>query len=176
MVLDHKIFIREVILYILCTAIGLFAISIFSSAQEKLPKPISVTVVTTQDLSFGEFTQGSSGGTISVSPAGLRSSSGTVVPLSLGGLSYSAALFEIRANPGTVIGILNGPDVALTRSGGGSMNLHLGSSSPSSPFITTAIPPSTTSLTIGGTLTVGTPAANPPGNYSGVFYITFIQE
>jgi hypothetical protein len=31
-------------------------------------------------------------------------------------------------------------------------------------------------MNIGGTLTVGNSASNPPGSYSGTFDITFIQE
>ncbi|WP_409994888.1 DUF4402 domain-containing protein [Chitinophaga pinensis] len=40
----------------------------------------------------------------------------------------------------------------------------------------TATSPARTIVRIGGTLTVGPPPANPAGNYSGVFQVTFIQE
>ncbi len=144
------------------------------SAQEPPPRPIVVTV-TAQSLAFGAFTPSSSTGSVTVDPGGSRSSGGDVVLLGMG-YSYSAALMTIEANPGTLITILNGPDVVLPGSNGGSLTLKVGSCSPASPFVTTAVPPATTPFYVGGTLTVGTIGANPPGNYSGVFQITFVQE
>jgi hypothetical protein len=143
-------------------------------AQEPPPRPIRVDP-TAQVLSFGAFYEGSSGGSVIIDPSGSRSSTGDVVLLGLG-YPFSPALFEVHAHPGTVISILNGPDAVLTGIPSGSMTLHIGSSIPGSPFVSTvhyniAIP-----LYIGGTLTVGSPAANPPGNYSGTFEITFVRE
>jgi hypothetical protein len=142
--------------------------------QEKPPRPAIVTV-TTQNLSFGAFTPGVGGGTVTISSAGSRSATGDVILLNLG-YSFSTALYEVTANPGTVVSLVNGPDVILTGSGGGSMTLHIGASSPVSPFVITTIPPAFTLLNVGGTLTVGNILANPPGDYSGMFDITFIQE
>ena len=59
------------------------------------------------------------------------------------------------ANPGTVISILNGPNVILPGSNGGSITLSIGTSDPVSPFVTTAIPPLPTYLNVGGTITIG---------------------
>lgn len=145
-----------------------------TSAQELPPRPI-VVVPTAQMLSFGAFTPGASGGTVTVDPGSIRTSSGTVILLSLG-FTYSSALFEITANPGTLISILAPLPVVLPGSGGGSMTLNIGSTTPASPFVTSAVPPLTTSLYIGGTLTVGNILTNPPGSYSGTFNLTFIQE
>ncbi|TWV93657.1 DUF4402 domain-containing protein [Chitinophaga pinensis] len=52
----------------------------------------------------------------------------------------------------------------------------MGTASTGTPFIATATSPARTIVRIGGTLTVGPPPANPAGNYSGVFQVTFIQE
>ncbi|HPC97575.1 MAG TPA: DUF4402 domain-containing protein [Bacteroidales bacterium] len=142
--------------------------------QEPPPRPITVTV-TSQQLSFGAFTMGSSGGSVTINPDGTRASTGDVILLSLG-YTYSAALIEITGNAGTVVSVLNGPDVTLPGSGGGSMVLTLGASSPASPFVIPSDPPVPLLLYIGGSLGVGPPASNPPGNYSGTFNITFIQE
>lgn len=144
------------------------------AAQEPPPRPITVTA-TGQALSFGAFSQGAFGGTVSITAAGSRSSTGDVVLLNLG-YSFSSAQYKIVANPGTVISLLNGPDVSLPGSNGGSMNLHIGNSSPISPFVTTAVPPTPTLLNVGGVLTVGSPVSNPPGSFTGSFNITFIQE
>jgi hypothetical protein len=151
----------------------LLAASQVVKAQEPPPRPITVTVM--QNLAFGVFTQGMSGGTVVISSVGNRSATGDVVLLNLG-YSFSAASYDIVANPGTVISLLNGPDAILPGSNGGSMILHIGSSNPAWPFVTTAVPPTPTSMTVGGTLTVSNPGANPAGNYSGTFNITFIQE
>ena len=143
-------------------------------AQEPPPRPIRIDA-TAQGLSFGAFYIGAIGGTVVITPAGLRSATGDVVLLSLG-FPFSAALFQVHANRGTVISILNGPDAVLTGIPSGTMTLHIGGSNPSSPFVSNvnyniAIP-----LYIGGTLTVGNSAANPPGSYTGTFDITLVRE
>jgi hypothetical protein len=156
------------------TGIILSGIHISLVAQEPPPRPITITV-TSQVLSFGAFTQGAVGGTVTISAAGARSSTGDIILLNLG-FSFSTALYQIVGQPGTLVSLLNGPDVSLPGSGGGSMLLHIGSSNPASPFVIITVPPAFTTLNVGGVLTVSNPAANPPGNYSGTFNITFIQE
>ena len=143
--------------------------------QQKPPRPISVYFNPGAGLRFGAFFQSTSGGTVIVSSGGLRTFTGSVVGAGLG-VVYGAAEFDINADPGTVIAILNGPDATLYGSSGGTMTLHIGSSYPASPFVTTVTPPAQTSVKIGGTLTVGSPIANPSGTYSGSFVVTFIQE
>jgi hypothetical protein len=144
-------------------------------AQQPPPRPITVAFNPGLNLRFGAFFQSISGGTVVISPTGVRTSTGTVILADLG-YAFGAANFTILANAGTRVGILNGPDVVLNGSNGGTMSLHIGTSSPGSPFVTTATPPSQTSVNIGGTLTVGSPVANPSGTYSGSFLVTFIQE
>jgi hypothetical protein len=148
-------------------------ISTETFAQEPPPRPVEVTV--TQNLGFGAFSHGSFGGSIIINTGGSRSATGDIILLNLG-FSFSAALYRLVANPGTVISILNGPDASLIGSNGGFMMLHLGNTDPVSPFVISTEPPNYTPLNIGGTLSVGNTAANPPGNYSGTFDITFIQE
>jgi hypothetical protein len=142
-------------------------------SQEDPPKPMSVT--TFQNLSFGAIIQGFSGGTVIIYPSGSRSVTGDILQVNLG-YSYYPAIFEVGANLGTLVTILNGPDVTLHGNNGGTMTFHLGESDPPSPFINTLHPPGLTQVRIGGTLTVGSALANPAGNYSGVFSVTFIQE
>ncbi|MFZ0281929.1 MAG: DUF4402 domain-containing protein [Bacteroidales bacterium] len=157
----------------------LFAILFFEAggvimAQEPPPRPIRI-FPTAQTLSFGAFYHGATGGTVVIMPSGIRSSTGDVVLLGLA-IPFSAAMFEVHAYPGTVISILNGPDATLTGVPSGSMTLHIGTSIPASPFVSTvpfavAIP-----LSIGGTLTVSNTVANPPGSYTGTFQITLVRE
>ncbi len=145
------------------------------SAQQAPPRPISVYFNPSQGLRFGTFFQGTSGGSVIIAPDGSRTVTGGVIEMTTGS-AYGAANFEVHANPGTLISILSVPDIILTGSNGGTMTLHIGSSLPVSPFITTASPPAYTSVNVGGTLTVGSPVANPAGVYSGSFLITFMQE
>lgn len=144
-------------------------------AQPHPPRPIIVTFNPSQPLAFGAFTPGLSGGTVIINPDGSRASTGSIVLFSLG-YTYTAAMFYVRANPGTVISMLNTPPVTLTGSGGGTMSLQVGSSLPASPFVTTLPWPQQTTVLIGGTLTAGNIVSNPPGTYTGNFTVTFVQE
>lgn len=153
----------------------LLHVTLVVKAQEPPPRPISVYVNPAQGLIFGAFFQGVIGGTVTVFPDGSRSVTGSIVQANLG-FPFSPAIFEVDANPGTLIQILNGPDVTLTGSNGGTLSLHIGSASTGSPFVATATSPARTLVRIGGTLTVGPPLANPSGSYSGLFSVTFIQE
>jgi hypothetical protein len=153
----------------------LLACTFSADAQQKPPIPITVSFNPAEGLRFGAFFQSPSGGTVTINPNGSRVVTGGVVEADFGYV-YAPATFEITANPGTLITIVNGPDVVLTGSSGGSMTLHIGSASVTSPFITTVSPPLTTSVKVGGTLTVGSPVANPSGNYTGSFLVTFMQN
>jgi hypothetical protein len=154
-----------------------FFISSRLSGQVHIPPPPQRPIVvnsTSQGLSFGTFYHGSTGGTITVTPAGARTSTGSIVPILSG--TYTPALFEVAGNPGTVVTILNGSDVYLAGSNGGSLKLTVGASLPESPFILSLPNPQKTQLYIGGTLTIGNTSANPPGSYSGTFVIIFNQQ
>lgn len=145
------------------------------NAQQLPPKPFSIYSNPAQGLFFGAFYHGMMGGTVIIYPDGSRSSTGDVVPVSLG-FPFSPAILEIEAPLGTRLAILNGPDAVLGGSNGGTMTLHVGSSDMGSPFVTTVAPPARTQVRIGGTLYIGSSLANPEGAYSGMFSITFIQE
>lgn len=126
-------------------------------------------------MNFGAFYQGISGGTVIIYANGSRSSTGDTHLVALG-FSFYPAIFSVDANVGTIVTISNGPDVPLTGSNGGSMTLHIGDSSPVSPFITSVAPAGQTQVHIGGILTIGNPGANPVGAYNGSFTVTFNQQ
>jgi hypothetical protein len=159
-------------LYIL---LSILSCSLAARAQPPPPRPITVYANPAQGMIFGAFFQGSSGGTVILFPDGSRSSTGSLVLANLG-YAFSPALFEIDANLGTTVSIMNGPDITLTGSNGGSIGLHIGPASTGSTFITQIASPGRTEVWIGGTLTVGSPLANPSGSYSGTFSVTFIQQ
>jgi Domain of unknown function (DUF4402) len=163
---------------LLVTGLGFISISCFAQVDptDTIPgDPGAITVYTVQNMSFGAFSNGSTGGTVIILTNGTRSVTGNVVPLNLG-TSYYQAIFDIDAPIGSIVSILNGSDATLTGSNGGSMSMHIGGSDPPSPFITIVSQPARTQVSIGGTLTVGSTAANPPGTYNGTFYITFNLE
>lgn len=143
--------------------------------QEAPPRPIAVTVILSQNLSFGAFYHGTSGGSVIIYPDGSRSSTGDVVLLGLG-FSFSSGLYDVTGNAGTLISILNGPDAILSGSNGGTMTLRIENSFPNNPFILNTQSPMSTQLSIGATLIIGNALANPTGSYSGTFDITFVQE
>lgn len=172
--MKHPSSILKPLLVVLLCSISFVSFS-QNPTDDDLPDPGALSVSTLQNLKFGAFYIGASGGTVIVSSTGSRSVTGDLVPLNLG-LLYCQAIFEIEAPEGSIISILNGPDATLTGSNGGSLNLHLNSSDPLSPFNSMVTPPGRTSVNIGGTITVGDQATAVPGSYTGTFYITFNNE
>jgi hypothetical protein len=144
------------------------------NAQEMPPKPVSVSLV--QSLSFGAFLQSVGGGSVIVEASGIRTSMGDIILVNNGYL-YFPAIFRLEGNPGTVVHFLAGPAANIMGNHGGQMTMTLGDSDPASPFILSSSSPNgTLMIYIGGVLEVGNPLANPPGSYSGSFYVMFIQE
>lgn len=150
---------------------GIFFSGAFSDlkAQEEPPRPPSITLVT--DLSFGAF-YSATGGTVTVDQYDTQTSFNTTL-FSFG--SYSAAHFNIYANAGTIINIMSIPDFQLTWGGYG-MTVHIDNTEPLLPFVKTNPYSVPAELTIGATLSIGNPAANPPGTYTGTFNVTLVVE
>ena len=138
-------------------------------AQEDPPRPPAISLIS--DLSFGAF-YSTTGGSVTVDQYDIRTSV-NVTLFSFG--SSSAAHFNINANAGVIINILNIPDFQLTWSGY-SMTVQTGATNPLLPFVNTNPYSVPTELTIGATLIVGNPAANPPGTYTGTFNVTLVVE
>lgn len=145
----------------------------FLKAQELPPRPMKLT--TFQDLSFGAFINGNSGGTVTITPEGSRISTGDIYLANMG-QPYYPAIFEVEALPGNIIHIILPVYATLTGPGGKITQLLINTSLPTTPFINSINPPSKTQVRIGGTLTVGNPLSTPAGNYYGTFSVTFMQE
>ncbi|MFA7489520.1 MAG: DUF4402 domain-containing protein [Mariniphaga sp.] len=147
-----------------------------SYGQSPMPPPNRLQVYATQELSFGSFSTGSSGGTVIISPTGNRSVTGTVIEfmLSVG----NSAIFEVRLIQGRMVHILLPTQATLTRVGSGEIMTitDFTTDKPGNGFVTTAAHPFFNTVTVGATLHVGNISSNPPGNYSGTFPVTFIQE
>lgn len=183
----HKTAMRKAVNIKWCsryfTGLMLSLLFLFSAdvlvAQPPPPRKVTITP-TAQGLSFGAFTHGPAGGAVTVNASGTRSSSGSVILLGMG-YSFTPALFNLTGNAGSTVTITLGPDVALAGSNGGSMTLHLvdiNSATPAtlqqiSPFVLLLRATTTAQFRVGGSLIVGSSAANPPGSYSGTFAIIF---
>jgi hypothetical protein len=171
-IINNRLRNRRILLFLIISFFTLF-IPLKTTAQEMPPRPLGLYV--SQNLSFGAFSQGVTGGTVTISPLGSRSSTGDVILVDMGYL-YFPAIFELEGNPGTIVHFLAGPDTQLTGSNGGSLTLQVGPSYPGDPIIINVAPPGRMQIRVGGTLIVGNAIANPPGQYNGFFLVTFIQE
>jgi hypothetical protein len=145
--------------------------SFIANAQTYPPRPIEVTVV--QNLGFGAFSLGATGGTVVVDPAGGRTSTGDVVLLSLG-VPVTAAHYTLRGNRGRYISMTFSSVITLT--GPGTMSFVIDSANPGFGFSLLNEYPLYNDVYIGGILTVGSLISNPPGTYNGTFDITFNYE
>src|SRR5690242_12682926 len=92
------------LLCLACTGVILLFSHSKAKGQELPPRPISVYVNPAQGLNFGAFYHGNAGGSVIIYPNGSRSVTGDVIQANMGSM-YSPALFEIEANPGTLISI-----------------------------------------------------------------------
>jgi protein-disulfide isomerase len=125
------------------------------------------TLAANQPLAFGSFAPGVSSGTVTISPAGARSSGGGVFLVSSG--AGAAASYTVGGTSSATYAITlpsNG-EVVLT-SGPNSMAVNNFSSSPAGTGVIGG--GGTQTLSVGATLTVGGNQAT--GSYSGSFNVT----
>ena len=147
--------------------------------QPSLPNR-SVNVTATQAIYFGAFcleTAGSSGGTVQLDWQGNRSSTGQIVLLNSD--MYYPAIFEIQLCQGRNVIITYSPTTILNGSNGGSLTLNIGPTEKGGNGASFEVNNDcnfVTRLRVGGTLIVGNNSANPGGNYTGSFSITFNQQ
>jgi hypothetical protein len=156
----------------------LFLLLIFypkvSYAQPQLPQR-SVTVSSTQGISFGKFYDKGSGGDIIVDWQGIRTVTGGIVapPSSV----VRPALFEIKLCQGRNITISYSNSTVLTGDNGGIIQMDIGPTQKGNNGVTFAIENNCNFITIlrvGGTLHIL--PNTPPGNFVGSFDISFEQE
>lgn len=153
--------------------LSLFATFNDLNAQEPFPPPLQIQVYNIQGLSFGDFYPGPTGGTVSISETGARSSIGVV----LSGGDFFPAIFIVELLPNRNVTVGLGGPVTLTRVGGTeTMTIDPLNCDKCPSFVTSGGHPFHNPVQVGGTLTVGDINANPAGEYSGFFNVTFIQE
>ena len=121
--------------------------------------PLQITK--TADLVFGSFAPGATGGTVTISTAGVRGQSGDVV---LAGTAAAAAKFDVTGEGGMNYSITLTP-APLTRSGGTETMAFTAESDITSGTLTGTGGAGAQSFFVGGVLTVA--AGQVPGNYVG---------
>ena len=143
--------------------------------QENPPIPISIEVRNAQGLNFGAFTVGNAGGNVIISTNGDRTSDTDVQLLNLGG-SYHYAIFDVFANPGTLLQVKPIADIPLSGPAGSDVTLKIDpffDISTGQTFITRTNPQE---VIVGGKLHIPNGAAGPAGSYNGTLILTLIHE
>ncbi len=162
----------------LCLLLLLFSI-IEIKAQENPPVPVQVEVRTSRNLNFGSFTAGNSGGNVSVSYDDQRTVDGDIFELNFG-QPVSAALFDVYANPGTIIQIQDmGTYTLENQDTGMQIDLLINSFSTGQRTFVTQAPNAQTpnEVFVGGTLRIPSDnSGNLPGTYFGTFTLNFIHQ
>jgi hypothetical protein len=164
--------IKRRIIWVLNCFVMLF-IHVDLNGQEMPPRPVSVYLE--QNLRFGALSVGISGGTVTVTHYGTRSATGDIVLVNFG-FSCTQAIFEIEGERGAIIHILPVSDALLIGNNGGTMTAQINDFQPGDPVILTEQFPGRTQVNLGGVLIVGNLLANPLGDYTGTFQVTFAQE
>ena len=149
--------------FILLAGIATLAL-LAAGARDARAQQMNMTNV--RALDFGRFVAGS-GGTVIVSPAGVRSRSGAVVLLNSPTAGQAAINLSRRSGNKSVVDI-SLPSNGSIRLTSGANTMAVGSFI-SSPAVTMSIVPAAT-LSIGATLTVA--PNQPPGVYSSTFPVT----
>ncbi len=134
-----------------------------------IPTTAQISLTPVQSLSFGTFSAGPAGGTISISAADHFVVTGDIIPIGKG-IVGSPIIIELQAPIGTSLAFLETKS-QLRGSNGNTMILRISGTDPATPFVTRQ--PRTT-ISIGGTLTVPGAGNLPSGKYDGQLFITFL--
>ncbi|MDB5095704.1 MAG: hypothetical protein JWM80_125 [Cyanobacteria bacterium RYN_339] len=130
----------------------------------KITKPLALTK--TANPSFGDVVAGGTAGTVLLTTAGARTSTGGVT---LGnGTGVSAGTFSLTGEPSTAYAVTVSPTTLSLTGPGTAMTVDTWVLSPTSPGVLPAVPPAT--LLVGGTLHVN--ANQTQGSYTGILTVS----
>lgn len=135
-----------------------------------MPLNAQVTLRIDQGLNFGSLYPVGSGGTVTISDYGDRSSTGSIVLFPSAYNESSFTMSTTRKGPYHIAWLGIESPITMTRTGGGSLRLYLNTNGYNSGWWISRQNPVT--LYMGGTLYVGSISENPPGSYTGSFSIT----
>lgn len=124
-----------------------------------------------EPLHFGRFTPGPNGGSVIITPDGLRTSRGTVTTA---GGNHSPGRFMVTGAPGTsfTISLPDEETVLVHQQSGNTMQVNGWISDPPSGDAAN-LADGTRLVSIGATLNIGPMEENPVGIYTGTFVLTF---
>jgi hypothetical protein len=147
---------------------GVLAIAVSCIAYADHQSPVTaLSVSNTQGIAFGAFAAGA-GGSVVIAPAGSRSATGSVVPISSN--TGAAAQFTVSGDPEFTYSITLPADGTVTLSDGAGHSMNVNSFT-SSPLMTGQLSSAgSQQLAVGATLNVG--GNQPAGGYSGSFAVT----
>lgn len=131
----------------------------------------ALTAQENQPLSFGRFSPEATGGSIVISPDGIRQSTGGVIPT---GVGYSPASFFVTGQLQAQFEVIlpNGPVQIFREGGSESMDvLAFTLDNESGLWV---LEDGTRVVNLGATLEVGPMEQNPTGMYSGTYSIIFL--
>jgi hypothetical protein len=144
----------------------------------------TATVDLIQSLSFGAVTMapGTTGGTVTVDYAGNRSVTGFLYPLEMG-YSHEPAIFSFKLCPGRVVNVAYDSNVRLYN-GSYYLDMTIGTirignqyiNNNNKQFVSNKGCDQTHYVEVGGTVSIKSLEANPAGEYTGSFSITFAQQ
>lgn len=150
-------------------AAGTVVLAALGLSCQRAAQAQQIVLSTARGLDFGRFVA-ATGGTVVLSPTGVRSRTGGVVLLnspSVGQASFNVGRSSNGgAGKGVIISLPANGSVRLS-SGANSMALN---SFVSNPATLVSVPNGGTTLAVGATLSVA--PNQPPGNYTGSFPIT----
>ncbi len=161
------------LIFTLCGRLGVAQSSAASTAHSSATIIQGLTISTTSNLHFGAMIPGVMGGTATVSAAGARSATGSIILLISSNFPAAAASFNLIGQPNLAYTVTLPTTATLTLQGGSS-TITLGSftSNPASSSSLSSTGGGT--LTVGGTVTVSASQAN--GVYSGTFTVTLSYQ
>jgi hypothetical protein len=147
---------------------GLFLFLLSSHSEAAL------SISNLRGLAFGTFAPGK-GGTVTVTPGGVRTKSGGVTPLSIGSAATSAAFLVSDSQPANATRAYNIslPDEAQITSSNGKTTIAV-TDFYSDPTYQGRLTDGSQLIGVGATLRV--PPQLPPGQYSGNFNVTVIYQ
>jgi len=132
----------------------------------------ALTATETSQLNFGKFSPAVHGGQVSVTPDGMRSTSGTVT---LSGGTARSGIFYITGTPDALFSIQlpSGPAVLSEKYSGKTMEVNNWVTYPQAGSGTGILVNGQQFVYLGATLNVGSLIDNPAGIYTGAFSLTF---
>jgi hypothetical protein len=137
--------------------------TVASSATARIITPIAIT--NTQGLVFGNIASSAAIGTVTITPAGVRTSTGGVTPSAIG--TFNNAIYNATGEGNATYSISLPASTSIT-SGANSMTVNGFTSSPTPTGTLSA--GGTQTITVGATLNVG--ANQVTGNYTGTYNVT----